>query len=71
MGQGQIGVSGLLARSSSIGGARALPALLSIPNELKKPNRRVSTPEIATVFSETGGPIGVLMSILVWVSSYL
>ena len=70
VGQGQIAVSGVLARAGSIGGANAYPALISIPKEIVREQLRVGMPGTATVFADNAGPIGVLMSILVWVSSY-
>ena len=70
VGQGQIAVSGVLARAGSIGGANAYPALISIPKEIPREHLRVGMPGTATVFADSAGPIGVLMSILVWISSY-
>ena len=70
VGQGQIAVSGVLARAGSIGGANAYPALISIPKEISREQLRVGMPGTATVFADNAGPIGLLMSILVWISSY-
>jgi multidrug resistance efflux pump len=70
VGQGQIAVSGVLARAGSIGGANAYPALISIPKEIPREQLRVGMPGTATVFADNAGPIGLLMSILVWISSY-
>ena len=70
VGQGQIAVSGVLARAGSIGGANAYPALISIPQEIPREQLRLGMPGTATVFADNAGPIGLLMSILVWISSY-
>ena len=35
IGQGQVAVSGVLARAGSVGGARAYPAVISIPETLE------------------------------------
>jgi multidrug resistance efflux pump len=70
VGQGQVAVSGTLARSGSITGARAYPARISIPDDLDQVQLRVGMPGNATAFAENAGVIGLLMSILVWISSY-
>jgi multidrug resistance efflux pump len=70
VGQGQVAVSGMLARVGSIGGARAYPAQISIPNEIERQELRLGMPGTATVFADNAGVIGLLMSILVWISSY-
>jgi multidrug resistance efflux pump len=70
VGQGQVAVSGTLARVGSIGGANAYPAEISIPDGVERTQLRLGMPGTATVFSDKAGVIGILMSILVWVSSY-
>jgi multidrug resistance efflux pump len=70
VGQGQAKTSGELARVGSVGGTRAYPAELSIPKDIDRAELRVGMPGTATVFSPKAGPIGLLMSILVWISSY-
>jgi multidrug resistance efflux pump len=70
IGQGQVAVSGVLARAGSIGGAKAYPALISIPKDVDRDRLRVGMPGSATVFADNAGVVGTLMSILVWVSSY-
>ena len=70
VGQGQIAVSGTLARSGSITGAKAFPARISVPDDLEQAQLRVGMPGTATAFAEKAGVIGILMSILVWISSY-
>jgi multidrug resistance efflux pump len=70
VGQGQVAISGTLARSGSITGAAAYPAQISVPDGLDKAQLRVGMPGNATAFAEKAGVIGMLMSILVWISSY-
>lgn len=70
VGQGQIAVSGTLARVGSIGGAKVYPAVISIPKTIGSSQLRLGMPGNATVFSDNAGVIGVLMSILVWIGSY-
>jgi multidrug resistance efflux pump len=70
VGQGQIAVSGVLARSGSIGGVNAYPATIAIPNSIPRDQLRLGMPGSATVFAANAGVIGLLMSILVWISSY-
>ena len=70
VGQGQVAVSGMLARVGSIGGAKAYPAQISIPAEVDRGRLRLGMPGTATVFADNAGVIGLLMSILVWISSY-
>lgn len=70
VGQGQITVSGTLARVGSIGGAKVYPAAISIPKTIDRGQLRLGMPGTATAFADNAGVIGLLMSILVWVSSY-
>jgi multidrug resistance efflux pump len=70
VGQGQIAVSGMLARVGAIGGARTYPAIISLPEGMDRERLRLGMPGTATVFADNAGDIGLLMSILVWVSSY-
>jgi multidrug resistance efflux pump len=70
VGQGQIAISGMLARVGSIGGAKAYPAEISIPKDIDRASLRLGMPGTATVFAPDAGVIGILMSILVWISSY-
>jgi multidrug resistance efflux pump len=70
VGQGQLAVSGMLARVGSIGGAKAYPAVISIPDDMDRGQLKVGMPGTATVFAEKAGVIGLLMSIIVWISSY-
>jgi len=70
IGQGQIAVSGTLARTNALGGATAFPAEISIPDGMSRESLRLGMSGSATAFSEKAGVIGLLASILVWVSSY-
>jgi multidrug resistance efflux pump len=70
IGQGQISVSGTLARTTAIGGASAFPAEISIPVEMSRDSLRLGMSGSATAFAENAGVIGLLASILVWISSY-
>lgn len=70
VGQGQITVSGALARVAGAAGANAYPAQISIPKDLDPSELRLGMPGTATVFARNAGPIGLLRSILVWISSY-
>jgi multidrug resistance efflux pump len=70
IGQGQIAVSGTLARTSALGGATGFPAEISIPQEMSRESLRLGMSGNATAFADNAGVIGLLASILVWVSSY-
>jgi multidrug resistance efflux pump len=70
IGQGQIAVSGTLARTNSIGGATVFPAEISIPDEMNREQLRLGMSGSATAFAANAGVIGLLASILVWISSY-
>lgn len=70
VGQGEIAVSGTLAKVGSIGGVKTYPAVISIPKDIDRNQLRLGMPGTATVFAENAGVIGLIMSILVWVSSY-
>jgi multidrug resistance efflux pump len=70
IGQGQIAVSGMLARTTALGGASAFPAVISIPDEMSRDSLRLGMSGSATAFAANAGVIGLLASILVWVSSY-
>jgi multidrug resistance efflux pump len=70
IGQGQVAVSGTLARTNALGGATVFPAVISIPDEMSRESLRLGMSGSATAFSENAGVIGLLASILVWISSY-
>ena len=71
VGQGQVAVSGTLARVGAIGGANAFPARISLPEDIDRERLRLGMPGTATVFADNAGIIGPIMSILVWVNSYM
>lgn len=70
IGQGQVAVSGTLARTSALGGAAAFPAEISVPDQMSRDSLRLGMSGNATAFAEKAGVIGLLASILVWVSAY-
>jgi multidrug resistance efflux pump len=70
VGQGQVAVSGTLARTTSLGGATAFPAEISVPDEMSRDSLRLGMSGNATAFAEKADVIGLLASILVRVSSY-
>jgi multidrug resistance efflux pump len=70
IGQGQIAVSGTLVRTNTFGGATVFPAEISIPDEMSRESLRLGMSGSATAFSEKAGVIGLLASILVWISAY-
>jgi len=70
VGQGQIAVSGTLARTNALGGASVFPAVISTPDEMNRDSLRLGISGTATAFAGNAGVIGLLASILVWVSSY-
>jgi multidrug resistance efflux pump len=71
VGQGEIAVSGTLARVGSIGGTGAYPAVISVPQNADRNILRLGTSGTATVFSESAGAIGLIARILLWVQSYV
>jgi multidrug resistance efflux pump len=70
VGQGQVATSGTIARTNAIGGATTFPAAISIPDEMSRDSLRLGMSGSATAFAGNAGVIGLLASILVWVSSY-
>ena len=70
IGQGQVAVSGTLARTSALGGATVFPAEISIPEGMNRDQLRLGMSGSATAFAGNAGVIGLLASILMWVSSY-
>jgi multidrug resistance efflux pump len=71
IGQGQVAVSGTLARTTAVGGTTVFPAEVSIPNEVSRDSLRLGMSGNATTFADNAGVIGLLASILVWISSYV
>jgi multidrug resistance efflux pump len=70
VGQGQIAVSGTLARAETVGTSGSYPARISIPKEMDPEMLRLGMVGIATVISDKAGPIGILATILLWVGAY-
>jgi len=70
IGQGQIAASGTLARTNTLGGATVFPAEISIPDGISRDSLRLGMSGSATAFADNAGVIGLLASILVWISSY-
>ncbi len=70
VGQGQVAVSGTLARTNALGGATVFPAEISIPEGMNRDQLRLGMSGSATAFAGNAGVIGLLASILVWVGSY-
>src|SRR5207249_5870499 len=68
IGQGQIATSGTLARTTALGGTSAFPAEISIPDEMSRDSLRLGMSGNATAFAANAGVIGLLASILAWVS---
>lgn len=70
IGQGEIAVSGALARVGSFGKPGAYPAVISIPEGVNHTILRLGTSGTATVYSETAGIIGLIARILLWIQAY-
>jgi multidrug resistance efflux pump len=70
IGQGQVAVSGTLARTTALGGTTVFPAVISIPEGMNRDQLRLGMSGSATAFAGNAGVIGLLASILVWVGSY-
>lgn len=70
IGQGQVAVSGTLAKTSALGGATTFPAVISIPEDMNRDSLRLGMSGNATAFSPKAGVVGLLASIVVWISSY-
>jgi multidrug resistance efflux pump len=70
VGQGQVAVSGTLARTNALGGATVFPAEISIPDGMSRESLRLGMSGSATAFADNAGVVGLLASILVWISSY-
>jgi hypothetical protein len=71
VGQGQIAVSGILARAETIGTSTDYPALVNMPADMDRNMLRLGMVGSATVISDDAGPIGILASILLWVIAYV
>ena len=70
VGQGQIAVSGTLARTNAIGGASTFPAEISVPDNMSRDSLLLGMSGNATAFASNAGVIGLISSILVWINSY-
>jgi multidrug resistance efflux pump len=70
VGQGQIATSGMIARTNAIGGATTFPVAISIPDGMSRDSLRLGMSGNATAFAKNAGVIGLLASILVWISAY-
>jgi multidrug resistance efflux pump len=70
IGQGQIAVSGTLARAETVGTSTTYPANIDIPKNMDPDMLRLGMVGTATVMSENAGPIGALATILLWVTAY-
>jgi multidrug resistance efflux pump len=69
-GQGQVAVSGTLARAETVGTSTTYPAGIEIPKNIDPDMLRLGMVGTATVISEKAGPIGILATILLWVKAY-
>src|SRR5258705_10763105 len=70
IGQGQVAVSGTLARTTALGGATGFPAVVSVPQGVHRDQLWLGMSGSATALAGNAGGIGLLASILVWVGSY-
>jgi len=71
IGQGQVAVSGTLARAETVGTASTYPAYIEVPHDVDPEALRLGMVGTATVISERAGPIGFLASLLLWVKAFL
>jgi len=69
-GQGQVTVSGTLARAETVGTSSTYPASIDTPKNIDPDMLRLGMVGTATVISDKAGPIGLLASILLWVKAY-
>ena len=70
IGQGQVAVSGTLARAESVGTSTTYPANIDTPKNIDPDMLRLGMVGTATVISDKAGPIGLLATILLWVKAY-
>ena len=63
-------MSGTLARTNSFGDATMFPAVISVPDGINRSPLRLGMSGTATAFAGNAGVIGLIASILIWVSSY-
>ena len=70
IGQGQVAVSGTLARAELVGTSTTYPVTIAIPPNLDPEMLRLGMVGTATIISDKAGPIGSLATILLWVKAY-
>jgi multidrug resistance efflux pump len=70
IGQGQVAVSGTLARAETVGTSTTYPASIDLPKDIDPDLLRLGMVGTATAFSDKAGPIGLLATILLWVKAY-
>jgi multidrug resistance efflux pump len=70
IGQGQVAVSGTLARAEMVGTSTTYPASIDLPKDIEPDMLRLGMVGTATAFSDKAGPIGLLATILLWVKAY-
>jgi multidrug resistance efflux pump len=70
-GQGQVAVSGTLARAETVGTSTTYPAEINVPKDIDLDMLRLGMVGTATVISNKAGPIGLLATILLWVKAYV
>jgi multidrug resistance efflux pump len=70
VGQGQVAVSGTLARAETVGTSSNYPASIDLPKGIDPDMLRLGMVGTATVISDKAGPIGLLATILLWVKAY-
>lgn len=70
-GQGQVAVSGTLARAETVGTSSTYPARIDVPKDMDPDMLRLGMVGTATVISDNAGPIGFLATILLWVKAYV
>jgi hypothetical protein len=63
-------VSGTLAKTTAIGATSVFPAAISIPPDVDPHSLRLGMSGTATVFAKNACVIGLIASILIWVSAY-
>ncbi|WP_157091841.1 fusaric acid resistance protein FusE [Methylobacterium nodulans] len=71
VGQGQLSATGTLARIGAVGLTAEFPVEIELPRDLDRNLLRPGMSGAATAFSPDAGPIGVIASILLWVSAYM
>lgn len=71
IGQGQVAVSGTLARVESVGASTTFPANIEMPRDVDPEMIRLGMVGTGTVISENAGAIGLLATVLLWVKAYV